>query len=469
MKRFTMTIALLAIALQVQAHAQRSTSSLTRALETFAAADQNHDGKLSEQEVLAIPIDRKEFLAQDDDKDGSWSRDEFLVFYRQRLLLAGQPVSSDLEAETARIQAVRKTKAAEEARKADEARKKSGQASAAPVQQAVIATPIAARPVAQVAGANPPSDAAIEAGLEAALEKLEKRAAAGHATREDFQLVRDQLIARARTAANANRPADVSEAVGSEAYRKMLQSLDRLEKRAAEGAYSREDYQEFRDMIIHRARLIAKADAASALAAPAGDLTAIENGLQNALDELEKRAIAANATREDFQKVRDQMIARARAAANAGAPADSIGAEGSETYRKMMQSLDRLEKAAAEGVYSREEFRDLKAMFVRRARHIEKGAESAGGGPADGRTKAAQSAVSADPAAPVRADRASGAIEPVREPTPQRPQPAPASGESHDTSKPARPAPPPPPPQENRPKPENAGDPQRPPHASTLR
>jgi hypothetical protein len=466
MNRFMMTGALLALSLQVQVFAQRSTSesSLTRALATFAAADQNHDGKLSEQEVLAIPLERKEFLAQDEDKDGSWSRDEFLVFYRQRLLLAGQPVSADLEAETARIQAVRKTKAAEEARK------KSAGTSASPAQQAVIATPFAAGPVAPPAAATPPSDAAIEAGLEAALDKLEKRAAAGHATREDFQVVRDQLVARARAAANANRPADVSESVGSEAYRKMLQSLDRLEKRAAEGAYSREDYQEFRDMIIHRARLIAKADAANAPATPASDLAAIENGLQNALDELEKRAIAANATREDFQKVRDQMLARARAAAKAGAPADSIGAEGSETYRKMMQSLDRLEKAAAEGVYSREEYRDLKAMFVRRARHIEKGAETAGGGPADGRAKATQSAVSADTPAPVHVDRASGAIEPVREPAPQRAQPAPAGGESRDASKPARPAPPPPtPPQENRPKPDNAGDPQRPPHAGALR
>jgi hypothetical protein len=467
MSRFTVIIALLGLSFQNSADAQRSTSatSLTRALSTFAAADQNHDGKLSEQEVVAIPIDRKEFLAQDEDKDGSWSRDEFLVFYRQRLLLAGQTVGADLEAETARIQALRKTKAAEEARK------KSADAAALPAPQAALGVQAAPQTVAPIAGAvapvaaaTAPSDAAIEAGLEAALEKLEKRAAAGHATREDFQLVRDQLVARARAAANANRPADTVDATGSEAYRKMLQSLDRLEKRAAEGAYLREDYQEFRDMIIHRARLIAKADAPAGPAAPAGDLAAIETGLQNALDELEKRAAEAHATREDFQKVRNQMIARARAAANAGTAADSVGAEGSETYRKMMQSLDRLEKAAAEGVYSREEYRDLRAMFVRRARHIEQGAEPIGSAPAQSRAKATPTAITADPPAPVHVERTAGATEPVREPAPQpasRQQPAPANGDTRDGSKPARPAPPPP---DNRPKPDNTGDAQRPPH-----
>jgi ethanolamine utilization microcompartment shell protein EutL len=468
MNHTALSIAFIVLALPGPAVAQSTapSNSLARASATFAAADTNKDGKLSADEIAAIPIGRGEFLALDHDKDGAWERDEFLIYYRQRLKLAGQPVAADLEAETARIHALRKAKAAEEAKvRAEHADRTTRAAQSSTVEKNNIR---GAGPAAIVGGPEsadrPAKDlAAIEAGLQNALEHLEKRAAAGQATRADFQKVHDQLVARARAAASAEAPPDGVAAYGSEAYRKMLQSLDRLEKRAAEGVYSRDDYQAFRDMIIHRSRLIAGQGAADdkRRAPPLGpDVAAIENGLDNAIDALEKRAAAGHATREDFQRVRDQMIARARAAAKS----DAQGVEGqprdSDTYQKLMSALDRLEKRAGEGVYSREEYQELRALFIHRAREIQAEKRADGSGPAEARRASLQRTSSPLETPAAEPQHAAGSSPPVREsnPPPAPPQRRPNAG-TRETPQPQRPAPVSPP--RDEPKPE-AQQPQRP-------
>jgi hypothetical protein len=444
MKGMTLSLVLLGLVIagrSAEAQTNAPASSLTRALATFATLDANHDGKLSAQELTAVPIERQEFLAHDHDKDGTWSKDEFLVYYRRRLLLAGQPVGADLETETARVQALRKTKAAEQAKTQSSASESAvkGSQSAEGTNVAVRAPVVAA--AANSGGAPSPSVAAIETGLENALQKLEQRAAQGHATREDFQAVQDQMIARARAAANGAPSPDAPAAYGTEAYRKMLQSLERLEKRANEGFYSPAEYQEFRDMIIHRSRQIAKKELSAESGGAGGvspEIAAIEKGLTNALDELEQRAAAGHATREDFQRVRDQMIARARAAASSSTPGDANAPGGSDAYQAMMKALERLEKRAAEGAYSHDEYEALRQQFIHRAREIQTAqngaAQNAG---ATGAAGAASPSKAREPAAP----NSSPPAQPVASSTAQ-PAPAPARDAN---ANPAQPVPQPPP------------------------
>jgi len=489
MKGMTLSLVLLGLVIDgrsAEAQTNATASSLTRALATFATLDANHDGKLSAQELAAVPIERQEFLAHDHDKDGTWSKDEFLVYYRRRLLLAGQPVSADLETETARVQALRKTKAAEQAKAQSSASESAVKGSqSADGTNVVVRAPVVA---AAANGAAPsPSLAAIENGLENALQKLEQRAAQGHATREDFQAVQDQLIARARAAANGAPSPDAPAAYGTEAYRKMLQSLERLEKRANEGFYSPAEYQEFRDMIIHRSRQIAKKELSAESGAAGGvspEIAAIEKGLTNALDELEQRAAAGHATREDFQKVRDQMIARARAAASSSTAGDATAPAGSDAYQAMMKALERLEKRAAEGAYSHDEYEALRQQFIHRAREIQmaqNGAASNAGttgsagaaSPSKAREPAAPnssptappvSSSTAQPApapAPTR-DANANPAQPVQQTQPVQPAPAPPSrpaSEAKDAPKPQRP----PAPSDSRAKSDAPADTQRPP------
>ncbi|MBK7642209.1 MAG: hypothetical protein IPJ19_04045 [Planctomycetes bacterium] len=437
--------------------AQARMSTLASALETFTAVDLNKDGRLSPSEVTnELRLGPADTRGVDADQDGFWSRDEFLVFYRQRLAAAKVRPAADLEAEATRILAARKAKAGErggqralsearrgaktpnqvgalsdavdglevkasagkalptdfakvrellvsEARTADQAAKGADadagegsefhqkllqsldrlQAAAGSgnysrtdylaFRQALV------RRLRNAAESEQPAAGAvsknadlrgIQQGLVDSLDQLEKRAVAGNATREDFERVRDQLIARARAAANeANTPGAAEQELQGPLHRKMIQSLDRIQAAAAAGNFTRAEYQDFRDSVLARFRNASNVESSPGTQDPNTHLRAIDQGLNDALDQLEKRAAAGGASREDFQRVRDQLIARARAAAQ-GAPG-AIPAEadaGSTEYRKLMQSLDRLEAAAGQGVYSREEYRDLRASMIHRAR-----------------------------------------------------------------------------------------------------
>src|SRR4029078_1863427 len=76
-------------------------NSLARARAVFDLADANKDGKLDFEELSKqrLPIKKSEFDAMDADKSASWSRDEFLVYYRRLLLSNRQRPSAELESE----------------------------------------------------------------------------------------------------------------------------------------------------------------------------------------------------------------------------------------------------------------------------------------------------------------------------------------------------------------------------------
>jgi len=190
-------------------------NSLSRAQAVFSVSDADHDGKISTAEARAIPVDSEEFLKQDLNSDGSWSRDEFTLYYRARLLVGGQSVGPDLEAEVARIQALKRVRIVEEARK---------QGVESPRGRCEI-EPVRVR-------------------FEKALGDLEKSAASKKATPEDFRRLRNLVILSGRSASESK---DGSLPAGASA--KVLQALDRIEKRAAAGQCVPEDFEALRTLV----------------------------------------------------------------------------------------------------------------------------------------------------------------------------------------------------------------------------
>jgi hypothetical protein len=335
------------------------TATLAQALETFNAVDSNKDGKLSPEEVAVFQLGRSDTRGVDVDRDESWSKDEFIVFYRQRLLAANVKPAADLEAEATRILAARKAKASERNTQPSlsEARRAAKQA------QAQTQSPNA---------------------LTGAVDELQVKASTGQAKGADFDRVRELLLADARAADSVAKGEDAALGEKSELHRKLLQSLERLRNAAAAGTFSREEYQDFRQAIVKRARNAANGAAAGQENPASPDVQAIEQGLNEALDRLEQRATAGNATREDFERVRDQLVARARAAANGANGPGAVEVElQSPAQRKMMQSLERLQTAAAAGSFSREEYRAFRESIVQRFRRAEVAGTPAAGADAE--------------------------------------------------------------------------------------
>ena len=91
---------------------------LERADRTFSAADLSGDGKLDLGEMSRASMSRTVLQSWDEDGNRSLSRDEFLSYYRQLMVNAGQAPGDDLDREIRRIDAARKArKEREEARK----------------------------------------------------------------------------------------------------------------------------------------------------------------------------------------------------------------------------------------------------------------------------------------------------------------------------------------------------------------
>ncbi len=300
--------------------AQSRVATLAQAQETFSVADANKDGKLSPEELAALQLQltRDDTRGIDFDRDGFWSRDEFLLFYRQRLLAANVKPAADLEAEATRILAARKAKTTERGPRR-----------------------------------NPSEGRA----LSEAVDELQAKASAGQAVGSDFDRVRDLLVADARANDQLAKGQDPLAGEHSELQSKLLQSIERLRAAAVAGQFSREEYQDLRAAIVKRARNAAGATE------PNAQSQAIGQALAEALDRLEQRALAGNATREDFERVREQLIARARAAANGASAPGAVEQElQSPLHTQMIQTLDRLQA---------EEYLAFRESIVRRFRNLQ--------------------------------------------------------------------------------------------------
>ncbi|MFN0008598.1 MAG: hypothetical protein ACKVXR_11905 [Planctomycetota bacterium] len=190
-------------------------NSLSRVVGVFTVCDADRDGKISAEESRAIPVTPPEFAKEDLDGDGSWSRDEFTLYYRGRLIAGGQTLGADLDAEVARIQALKRVRVVEEARKHG----------AEPAGGRVEAEPVRVR-------------------FEKALGELEQRVATRKAKPEDFRRLRNLVILNGRSA-----PESQTGSPASATNSKVLAALERMEKRATIGQFDREDFETLRTLI----------------------------------------------------------------------------------------------------------------------------------------------------------------------------------------------------------------------------
>jgi len=190
------------------------TNSLPRALAAFSAADADHDGKISPEEARAVPVSAAVFAAEDENGDGFWSRDEFLLYYRHQLTAGGQPAGTDLEGEIARLQALKRVRVVEQTNR------------------------LTAETSVRCANA-----ASISERFDSALADLEKKCSARKATRDDFQRLRNLVILNGR-AADKSDPDGRSPA--SQAA--MLEALGKIEKSTSLGQSTKEGFQSLREV-----------------------------------------------------------------------------------------------------------------------------------------------------------------------------------------------------------------------------
>src|SRR5215831_10792263 len=181
--------------------------SLTRALAAFSSADADHDGKISLEEARAIPVTAEAFRSEDENGDGFWSRDEFLVFYHRQLSASGQRAEADLEAEIARLQALKRVRAVEQTNR------------------------LTAETSTRCANA-----VTVNERFESALADLEKKCSARKATHDDFQRLRNLAILNGRV---ADRTAPQNA---------LLETLDRIERSSALGQPTQESFKSMREI-----------------------------------------------------------------------------------------------------------------------------------------------------------------------------------------------------------------------------
>ena len=358
-------------------------ATLERARRTFQAADRNADGRIerAELELARVKVTAVEFAARDLDGNTYWSRDEFVLWYRGLLIANRQRPAADLETEATRILAIQRTR---------------------PVTPANPVAPAAA-PVDQ------------EARLGRALEDLERKALARGATREDFTAVRTMWEERLAATQPQTPPEELALL-----KTKVARALADLETRAAEGKVTREEFTQLRQALLTRARAAAPQETAQKETAqketgqqPAEEVApaapALEARFAQALEDLEIKALARQATREQFAAVREQLVARARRAAKEGAANDTTIIEA------QTQALERLETRALVGQVTREDFVAFRGLLA-------------------GRTRAQPEQPRADAPARTRADQPKPQARDAK-PAPTKPaptKPAPATGRGKD-------------------------------------
>ncbi|MDZ4774929.1 MAG: hypothetical protein SGI72_17560 [Planctomycetota bacterium] len=309
-------------------------NSLGRARSTYDASDADRNGRVTIEEFARqkLEIARVDFATMDVDKDGMWSREEFFVYYRRLLLNSGQRAADDLEAEVARIQAARRAKVAAQGRD---------------VSNSAPKVPVAV-------------PASIDDRLRAVIDELEKKAALRQATREDFKRVKDGLVERARQL-NAQDPT-----VPSDLAAKFEASINALETKAREGNYNRDDFTALRESLIARGREAAKPSPVPASANVPLSEAQLQSALDSALDDLATKAEARSATRDDYTRVKEAFIARARAAA----PNPALATDRVTLEQRFISAIDKLENDAREGRFTRAEFQTMRDIYVSRVRAI---------------------------------------------------------------------------------------------------
>lgn len=299
-----------------------SEGSLGRARALFEKVDLDDDGSISAREAGRAQIPSQDFVSSDADRDRRLSGEEFVIFYRQLLVRAGKDVSADLEAEAARIQAARRARESEKARKRlEEARQaeEAEQGAQETREKVVQERTDAAR------GQKPAQDEerAVDAREREAQREAERIAAAreealrerGEAAREQQAQEEAARIAAAREKALQER-ADAARA---------QEAREQERPRPAAGKTPEERAQAYVVRLVEGGRLTTEQarDFYAVLLAKAGqgspvEADALQKSLERAKDRIGDLVRKGALSAEEGRQLASTMDARARAVARSG-------------------------------------------------------------------------------------------------------------------------------------------------------
>jgi hypothetical protein len=251
------------------------------------------------------------------------------------------------------------------------------------------------------AAASEPAQPDAGVAMGAAFDRLHTRIQDGVATREDYEGLRAEVrrieqgwIARARRAARQGDVQAQQDGVEqASAGTALLAALDDLERRAAAGQVVDEaEFGQLKNRLIARARQAVgqtepaagrdpAARAAAARAELAGraqqDPLTTDEALRAALDRLEQRVLNGEAERADFQTLRERFIARARRGAS-DADASGAAAAPAPGSQRLVAAIDGLEQKFLAGTVERSDFRALRELMIRDAREASSDPSEAG-------------------------------------------------------------------------------------------
>ena len=344
-------------------------STLQAARMVMATTDSDMDGLISKKEADVAGVPEREFVARDKDKSGSWSGEEFLLYYHGLLKNSGKKPDKAFDDEVTRIEAVRRAQE-EEVKRAQErlrrlkAREEAAAKAAADAEAKVKADAEAGGEEA-AAGAEGQEES-IEQKLKRAREALKDRSKRADADREAFDRTAGGLAERARAAADGasgpdGEPADEDWAV------KLRRARAALERRAKEGRWSREQLEAADLRLIERARAAEQGLDLTQLPAP------VRSKYERALVALSERARAGAWTREKYEAELSELLSRAKDELDNGQESGSTegGAQGSDgevtparrTYERALAALDERAKA---GGWTRERYEAEREELARR-------------------------------------------------------------------------------------------------------
>ncbi len=294
-----------------QAQESARANPLQRANRTFAAADLNRDGRIDSAEASKASISSSVLKSWDKDVDQTLSKDEFLSYYRQLMVNAGQEPGVELDKEVKRIEAASK------AREERDARKKEREEARATARK----------------GAEAESTIEKYKRAQSALsDRLRRAGASGDVAAKRQELLKQ----RARSANGTARLTGHDVGATETARERLARAQAALEERARNAGSSREQLARAQAKVEQRARNSAGTTPASGATATSGASASTRVGddrsaelrkkLARANEALVERAQAGDMTREQQQALKQKLEERARNAAQAGAAPGGGGA-----------------------------------------------------------------------------------------------------------------------------------------------
>ncbi|MCH2105216.1 MAG: hypothetical protein MK291_01080 [Planctomycetes bacterium] len=332
---------------QAQSPGDGDPATLRAARMVLATTDSDMDGLISKREADAAGIPEREFAARDKDKSGSWTGEEFLLYYHGLLKNSGKQPDKAFDDEVTRIEAVRRAQE-EELRRAQERLRKQK------VREEAAAKAKAAEEAAkQAAGADAGGETeSIEEKLRRAREALKDRSKRAGSDRDAYERKVGELSERARGANDGT--SDAGETAEEDWAVKLRRARAALERRAKEGRWSREQLEAADLRLIERARAAEQGVDLTQLPAP------VRSKYERALVALSERAQSGGWSREKYEAELADLLARAKDELDNGRAGDpTAGPSAGEltqarrTYERALAALDERAKA---GGWSRERY-----------------------------------------------------------------------------------------------------------------